>query len=42
MAKVTKRESANHIKMMELVHSDKQLTQDDKKFIFNKYRGGVT
>ncbi|WP_419058953.1 methyltransferase [Kluyvera georgiana] len=39
MARVTKKESANHNKVMELVHSDRQLTQDDKEFIFNNYRG---
>ncbi len=39
MARVTKKESANHNRVMELVHSDKQLTQDDKEFIFNNYRG---
>lgn len=38
MARVTKKESANHNKVMELVHSDKQLTQDEKEFIFNNYR----
>lgn len=38
MARITKKESANHIKVMDLVHSDKQLTQDDKEFIFNNYR----
>lgn len=37
MARVTKKESANHNKVMELVHSDRQLTQDDKEFIFNNY-----
>ncbi|WP_277903855.1 methyltransferase [Enterobacter hormaechei] len=39
MARVTKRESTNHNRVMELVHSDKQLTQDDKEFIFNNYQG---
>jgi len=39
MARVTKRESTNHNRVMELVHSDMQLTQDDKEFIFNNYRG---
>ena len=39
MARVTKKESAKHNKVMELVHSDKQLTQDEKEFIFNNYRG---
>ncbi|WP_368894196.1 hypothetical protein [Kluyvera ascorbata] len=39
MARVTKKESTNHNKVMELVHSDKHLTQDDKEFIFNNYRG---
>lgn len=39
MARVTKKESANHNKVMELVHSDRQLTQDEKEFIFNNYRG---
>lgn len=24
---------------MDLVYSDKQLTQDDKEFIFNNYKG---
>ncbi|EPG4504570.1 methyltransferase, partial [Citrobacter freundii] len=27
------------LKVMELVHSDRQLTEDDKEFIFNNYRG---
>lgn len=39
MARVTKKKSANHNRVMELVHSDKPLTQDDKEFIFNNYRG---
>jgi len=39
MARISKKESANHNKVMELVHSDKQLTQDDKEFIFNNYQG---
>lgn len=39
MARVTKKESTNHNRVMELVHSDKQLTQDDKEFIFNNYKG---
>lgn len=39
MARITKKESANHIKVMALVHSDKQLTQDDKEFIFHNYKG---
>jgi Predicted RNA methylase len=39
MARISKRESANHNKVMELIHSDKQLTQDDKEFIFNNYQG---
>lgn len=39
MARITKKESVNHNRVMELVHSDKQLTQDDKEFIFNNYKG---
>ncbi|MDT9877560.1 hypothetical protein [Enterobacter cloacae] len=39
MARISKKESANHNKVMELIHSDKQLTQDDKEFIFTNYRG---
>lgn len=39
MARVTKKESTNHNRVMELVHSDKQLTQEDKEFIFNNYKG---
>ncbi|HED2478343.1 methyltransferase [Citrobacter sp. FDAARGOS_156] len=39
MARVTKKESQLHLKVMELVHSDRQLTEDDKEFIFNNYRG---
>ncbi|CZU52781.1 Uncharacterised protein [Enterobacter hormaechei] len=41
MARLTKKESTNHIKVMELIHSDKQLTYEDKEFIFNNYRGMV-
>lgn len=36
MARVTKMESANHHKLMELVHSDGRLT-DDNKFIFKNF-----
>ena len=39
MARITKKESSLHLKVMELVHSDKQLTQDDREFIFNNYKG---
>lgn len=39
MARITKKESALHIQVMGLIHSDKQLTQDDKEFIFNNYKG---
>lgn len=39
MARITKKESALHIQVMELIHSDKQLTQDNKQFIFNNYKG---
>lgn len=39
MARVTKKESQLHLKVMELVHSDRALTEDDKEFIFNNYRG---
>ena len=39
MARVTKKESQLHLKVMELVHSDRQLAEDDKEFIFNNYRG---
>lgn len=39
MARISKKESANHNKVMELVHSDKKLTQDDKELIFNNYQG---
>ncbi|UBH91658.1 hypothetical protein [Enterobacter ludwigii] len=39
MARITKKESALHIQVMDLIHSDKQLTQDDKEFIFNNYKG---
>lgn len=39
MARVTKKESQLRLKVMELVHSDRQLTEDDKEFIFNSYRG---
>ncbi|HII4319470.1 hypothetical protein [Enterobacter cloacae] len=39
MARITKTESKNHNKVMELVYSDKQLSQDDKEFIFNNYKG---
>ncbi|HHN5822554.1 hypothetical protein [Escherichia coli] len=39
MARITKKESGLHIKVMDLVYSDKQLTQDDKEFIFNNYKG---
>lgn len=39
MARVTKTESTNHNRVMELVHSDKKLTQDNKEFIFNNYQG---
>ncbi|TYR87925.1 methyltransferase, partial [Citrobacter freundii] len=39
MARVTKKESQLRLKVMELVHSDRQLTEDDKEFIFNNYRG---
>ncbi|MEF3592985.1 methyltransferase, partial [Citrobacter freundii] len=34
-----KKESQLRLKVMELVHSDRQLTEDDKEFIFNNYRG---
>jgi hypothetical protein len=37
MARVTKKESQLHLKVMELVHSDRALTEDDKEFIFNNY-----
>ncbi|MFP2684107.1 hypothetical protein ACLETU_19045, partial [Enterobacter ludwigii] len=36
---ITKKESALHIQVMDLIHSDKQLTQDNKEFIFNDYKG---
>ena len=39
MARITKKESALHIQVMDLIHSDKQLTQDNKEFIFNNYKG---
>ncbi|MFV9121682.1 methyltransferase [Citrobacter freundii] len=39
MASVTKKESQLHLKVMELVHSDRALTEDDKEFIFNNYKG---
>ncbi|EKD5160981.1 methyltransferase [Enterobacter cloacae] len=39
MAIITKRESTNHNRVIELVHSAKQLSQDDKDFIFNNYKG---
>ncbi|MHB7713076.1 class I SAM-dependent methyltransferase [Escherichia coli] len=39
MARITKKESTLHIKVMDLIHSDKALTQDDKEFIFNNYKG---
>ena len=39
MERVTKKESQLRLKVMELVHSDRQLTEDDKEFIFNNYRG---
>lgn len=39
MARVTKKESQLRLKVMELVYSDRQLTEDDKEFIFNNYRG---
>ncbi len=39
MARVTKKESQLRLKVMELVHSDRQPTEDDKEFIFNNYRG---
>ncbi|WP_019076456.1 methyltransferase [Citrobacter sp. wls758] len=39
MARVTKKETQLHLKVMELVYSDKQLTEDDKEFIFNNYKG---
>ncbi|EEJ2965137.1 methyltransferase [Salmonella enterica subsp. enterica serovar Cubana] len=39
MARVTKKESANHNKVMDLIHSDRELTFDDKEFIFKNYRG---
>lgn len=39
MARITKKESALHIQVMDLIHSDKQLSQDDKEFIFNNYKG---
>lgn len=39
MIRVTKKESQLHLKVMELVYSDKQLTEDDKESIFNNYNG---
>jgi hypothetical protein len=39
MSRVSKKESAHHNKVMELVYSDKQLTQVDRGFIFTNYRG---
>ncbi|WP_431140175.1 hypothetical protein [Enterobacter mori] len=39
MARITKKESALHIQVMDLIHSDKHLTQDDKEFIFTNYKG---
>ncbi|WP_447842331.1 methyltransferase [Enterobacter cloacae] len=39
MARITKKESALHIQVMDLIHTDKQLTQDEKEFIFNNYKG---
>ncbi|HFR2211883.1 TPA: hypothetical protein ACHUVP_003062, partial [Shigella sonnei] len=39
MARISKKESANHNKVMELIHSDKLLTQEDREFIFTNYRG---
>ncbi|EPE1366946.1 hypothetical protein ACSGR5_000833 [Escherichia coli] len=39
MVRVTKKKSQLHLKVMELVYSDKQLTEDDKEFIFNNYKG---
>ena len=42
MARITKKESGLHIKVMDLVYSDKQLTQDDKEFIFNTTKAMVS
>ena len=39
MARISKKESTLHIRVMDLIHSDKQLTQNDKEFIFNNYKG---
>lgn len=38
MARITKKESILHIQVMDVIHSDKQLTQDNKEFIFNNYK----
>lgn len=45
MAKITKKESIQHSKVMDLVHSDKTLSHDEIEFIFENYKGdgvGIT
>ena len=39
MVRITKKESANHNRVMELVHSDGALTYDEKEFILQNYVG---
>ena len=38
MAKLTKQESKMHVKVMDLVHSDRSLTMDEKLFILSNYQ----
>ncbi|WP_240156239.1 hypothetical protein [Pantoea stewartii] len=39
MARLTKQQSKLHEQAMELVHSDKKLTFEEKEFIFWDYQG---
>lgn len=41
MAKLSKTETRNHNKALELIHSDKSLTWDDKEFIFRNWHEGA-
>lgn len=42
MAKLSKADANNHNRAMDLVNSDKKLTEDEKEFILNKYNPNAT
>lgn len=39
MAKITKKESKQHQQVMDLIYSDKELTFDERLFVFENYKG---